>query len=144
MHKGEKFVINIAESTKYILIKYQNYDSTENIALLKREKNMCRGEWDKLYNFNNYISFIEPFAKTFDYLYRCLNKMIQSATLKWTLGTLLTLLVDRTPIINYFLFKLVIMRLCQPVRNKNNGDYYARKRNVIIRVRNSHHYSILK
>jgi hypothetical protein len=82
MHKGEKFVINIAESTKYILIKYQNYDSTENIALLKREKNMCRGEWDKLYNFNNYISFIEPFAKTFDYLYRCLNKMIQSATLK--------------------------------------------------------------
>jgi hypothetical protein len=57
MHKGEKFVINIAESTKYILIKYQNYDSTENISLLKREKIMCRGEWDKLLQFQQLHQF---------------------------------------------------------------------------------------
>jgi hypothetical protein len=62
MHKGEKFVINIAESTKYILIKYQNYDSAENISLFKREKNMCRGEWDKLLQFQQLHQFHWTFS----------------------------------------------------------------------------------
>jgi hypothetical protein len=63
MHTGEKFVINIAESTKYILIKYQNYDSTEKIA-----KKICAGEsGTSCYDVNNYIGFIEPLAKTFGY-----------------------------------------------------------------------------